>query len=391
MLQLALLLLGCALSRYLWTINRTVAGFILAFTLFGVASYTFFTFVATLSYHCPYQTPPSIITRVSVGYIVHSDSTFARSMRSLVTSLTGICSDSVENLRQIPRCLQSGARGVVGGFGRAVVSPQDSPGIPLAIVAAPVRIFEDIRIDWDGCKADTRCIAWILYSTTDSDVMYSAVRFATDTIWYPEIAGALSPHVLADLFFECLLDGRAIPHKLEHASAIGMALTSVLNIRLSLEPENEDLRELCERIDDKVRWVPPSESRFALVVTALKSVVEIPLPIPTGEILFTWWGLETTPEHLSTSCKLWLSRVTLQMLWRWRGVQHPTTALSYPVESICKRLMADGDQILPILNTNCVLTMAISLGLSVDIHDLYIPSNKCVPCPPSLWHSLIGS
>jgi len=32
-IQLVLLLPGCALSQYLWTISHTVAGFILAFTL----------------------------------------------------------------------------------------------------------------------------------------------------------------------------------------------------------------------------------------------------------------------------------------------------------------------------------------------------------------------
>ena len=58
MLQLALLLLGCALSRYLWTISRTVAGVITAVTLFGVTSYVFLTLAATLYYNCPYQTPP---------------------------------------------------------------------------------------------------------------------------------------------------------------------------------------------------------------------------------------------------------------------------------------------------------------------------------------------
>jgi len=47
-LQLDLLLLGCTLSLYPWTISRTVAGIILAFTLFGVTSYIFLTLAATL-------------------------------------------------------------------------------------------------------------------------------------------------------------------------------------------------------------------------------------------------------------------------------------------------------------------------------------------------------
>jgi len=81
--------------------------------------------------------------------------------------------------------------------------------MPLAVVAAPVRIHEEVFIDWDGYKIDTRCVAWLFYFSTESDVMYSAV----DAIWYPEIARALSPHIPAGLFFESLLDGRAVANK----------------------------------------------------------------------------------------------------------------------------------------------------------------------------------
>jgi len=114
-------------------------------------------------------------------------------------------------------------------FGHTTVPPQETPEISLTVMTAPVWISEEIVIDWDGCKTDTHCIAWLLCSSTNSDVIYSTVRFATDTIWYPEIARALSPHTLADLFFECLLDGRVVPDKLEHATSIGMALASILS------------------------------------------------------------------------------------------------------------------------------------------------------------------
>ena len=270
----------------------------------------------------------------------------------------------------------------MGGFGHTAVPLRETPEIPLAVVATPVQIFGEAHVDWDGCEADTRCIAWLLHSTTDINVIYSTVRFAADMIWYPEIAGALSPYIPVDLFFDCLVDGRVVSERLEHASAIGMALVSVLNIQLSVEPENKDLKELCEHISHRVQWVLSAEPTVALVVTTLKSVVQIPSPIPAGPPL-TWRTLESTPEHLSTSCKLWLSRVMLQMLWRWRRIQNPTTVLPFfPIAPICRRLMADGDQAFTIHKTNCVLAMAISLGLSVDMRDLYAPDKKYVPCPP---------
>jgi len=62
MLQFMLLLLGCALLRYLWSISLTLAGIIIAGTLFGVTSYVFLTHAATVYHNCPYQTPLSILT-----------------------------------------------------------------------------------------------------------------------------------------------------------------------------------------------------------------------------------------------------------------------------------------------------------------------------------------
>jgi len=78
MLQFALLLLGCALSRYLWTISRTVAGVVVAVTLFGITSYIFLSLAAILYYNCPYQTPPSILARTAIRYLTHSNATFVR-------------------------------------------------------------------------------------------------------------------------------------------------------------------------------------------------------------------------------------------------------------------------------------------------------------------------
>ena len=63
MLQVALLLLGCALSRYLWEINKTIASVVLGFTSFGVLFYLFIVIAGTTSISCPYQTPGAHILR----------------------------------------------------------------------------------------------------------------------------------------------------------------------------------------------------------------------------------------------------------------------------------------------------------------------------------------
>ena len=62
-LQIALLLLGCALSRYLWEINITVASVVLGVTLFGMILYLFVVVAGAASEGCPYQTPGARIFR----------------------------------------------------------------------------------------------------------------------------------------------------------------------------------------------------------------------------------------------------------------------------------------------------------------------------------------
>ena len=57
MLQAALLLLGCALSQYLWEINITVASVVLSVTCSGITLYVFLIAAGAVSESCPYQTP----------------------------------------------------------------------------------------------------------------------------------------------------------------------------------------------------------------------------------------------------------------------------------------------------------------------------------------------
>jgi len=369
MLQLALLLLGCALSHYLWTTSHAVAGVVITIMLFGVTSYIFLTSAAILYYNCPYQTPPSILTRTAIRYLMQSNTAFARLARSLITPFP-----SVKTIGRIIGKLRPGARSALKSLNCIPTGAEETEHIQLAVVMAPpTRIFEDVPIDLVVSKEDIRCISWVLYSTTDTDVIFSTVRFAADIIWYPEIVGALSPHTLVDLFFDCLVDGRVVPSKLEHASSIGMALSSLLSVHLIIEPKSQALKELCGRILS-VR-IPSPEPTFMLVTDVLRFVADT-----VGRPMFKSWELlESIPDHLSTTQKLWLSRVILQTLWRWRRILEPTRILRFPtMRPICQRFASSNDQTFPIPKTNCFLMMAISLGLQIDIRDLYAPNTEYV-------------
>ena len=63
MLQIALLLLACGLSRYMWSINTSVARVVISLTALGLLFYIGIVAAGTSSYECPFQTPASEVLR----------------------------------------------------------------------------------------------------------------------------------------------------------------------------------------------------------------------------------------------------------------------------------------------------------------------------------------
>ena len=62
-LQIALLPLTCGLSRYMWSVNTSVARVVISFTVLGVLFYLGIVVAGMSSYECPFQTPGSTALR----------------------------------------------------------------------------------------------------------------------------------------------------------------------------------------------------------------------------------------------------------------------------------------------------------------------------------------
>ena len=383
MLQLALLLLGSALSLYLWNISRTVAGVILAFALLGVTSYVSFTLAAILYDDCPYKTPPSIAIHILARYLSRSRFTFARSLRSLQS----LKKSATSFVKTLPGRLRTGVRKALQALGPVPDAPHmdniqladvhmDPPSDPLSKDISNLKIFFHPS-DWEVYKTDVRCISWTLTHITDIDVIFSTALFAADMIWYPMIANIVPPRVLEnfeDLFRKCLLGRRVIPDKLEHLNAIGLALASVLSIQLCMEREREVLEVLCRNIRDCTDWVS-SGPTFLPGVAVIRIVSQIPWDAWSDS--FRERGIfSSIPNHLSTAHRLCLSGTTLQTVWRWRRAD-PAAVLNFKgIDLFFKGLMANDNH--PTIKANCFLIMMISLKHQVpDIHDLFIPNDKC--------------
>ena len=101
MLQVALLLLGCALSRYLWEIDTTVATVILGFTTFGVLFYVFIVIAGVASESCPYQTPVANFLRHIPAAISYTPTLLHRSVQGTLRFIRTVLHRISYTLRRI--------------------------------------------------------------------------------------------------------------------------------------------------------------------------------------------------------------------------------------------------------------------------------------------------
>ena len=231
MLQAALLLLGCALSRYLWGINTAVASIVLGVTLFGIIFYTFIVVAGAASESCPYQTPGSITLRYvrpRVQRMLRSITPVAVSVASGVLPVLRNAFFDTETGKTIARIVGRHhpwwSRGNIIQFLKDMVL-----GVPRAfafdmitlLVALPVRVYRlssvmvvilvslarrvrgwlrgapsppEQVMDLDATALDFRCISWMLQTSLDKTIHLATFKHI---VTMTTLAGC-NPTLIAD-------------------------------------------------------------------------------------------------------------------------------------------------------------------------------------------------
>jgi len=179
MLQIALVLLGYALSNYLFFIDKTVASVLIGFTTFGLLFYCLIVSAATLSYNCPFQTPLSLVLRLLIRfdnghkkYLERTGKWFRRSF-------------PIKNKNR-PRPRSGDPYGLdrLGTFYGNRFG--DHIELPMANASEqPPPLFnKEIRWDWDGYVVDSDCIAWVFEMPMDMDLTMATARFISEITWH---------------------------------------------------------------------------------------------------------------------------------------------------------------------------------------------------------------
>ena len=247
MLQIALLLLACGLSRYTWSVNTSVGRVVISFTVLGFLFYIGIVIAGTSSYECPFQTPASSALRhlkdniLSPPKIISFISTIRNNSLSFISAarkssrilltlpsftsliyatwmdarevgrnlgdeaiillfrIDGSVRDAVERITQeIRRIRRGGILPITRDPNHQQPTPRSGPSL---LVRA--RNLEALRRQNTG---DARCVSWVLRNITDPEAIDSAIRLAGDIRWFEGDFTNNPPYNLIVSIFETCFD-----------------------------------------------------------------------------------------------------------------------------------------------------------------------------------------
>jgi len=150
-IQGSLALLGSALTRYLWEVDRTVSSVVIGFAIFGFILYMAIVVVSVLAFDCPFQTPVSLLVRSMIDTV----RLWRRGHPRRTTSDLTILAKGGLTVGTAP----------LHGLHRRVY-------------------YSSLSLAWErGYRFDARCISRMLVMSTDMDTIRLTMDFVQEVIW----------------------------------------------------------------------------------------------------------------------------------------------------------------------------------------------------------------
>ena len=226
MLQVALLLLGCALSRYLWGINVTVASVVIGVTSSGIALYIFILLAGAASESCPYQTPGSHALRYLAPKV-------QKILHSTPSTISSVVASAIRNTFRESKAIRTigihvehyhpwWTRGKIGPFlkdmvvelpralaidvyhlGRVMIRSLITSGSAIiwlftGFVRRAYNTSPTLQqaLDQQTIELDLRCILWMLRTSLDKAVRLSSLKHLVAMA----VLADFDPTLVADCF-----------------------------------------------------------------------------------------------------------------------------------------------------------------------------------------------
>ena len=257
MLQIALLLLACGLSRYVWSVDTSVARVVISFTALGILFYIWIVVAGTSSYECPFQTPVSIALRdlrdsattrrllaslsppniisliyaawvntwqglVSTSHRIYGITRYPLSWEVSLSPITSgirgtatwVRHKTITLLFQVCRTLGNAKQRLVQGiqrFRHPGLLPTTTGGVYHQSDASQnstgllVRVW-NLEARQKQNADNARCVCWVLRNITDPEAIDSAIRLAGSIRWFDGAPDHDPPFDLIVSIFEACFD-----------------------------------------------------------------------------------------------------------------------------------------------------------------------------------------
>jgi len=349
MLQASLLLLGYALSNYLFIINRVVASVIIGFAGFGLLFYLLITSAATFSYNCPFQTPLSLI----IHFLIHFDDKHKKYLRR-----TGKWFNHVFSCKkwrwQVPK--QGGA-----GVPHAYDFNDTSDHIELFIPnpsTQPTMLFNK-ETDWEDYVLDSDCIIWMFDMCIDVDVIMAIMKFIPEVVWHAGIHTTPLQR-LYDTMFECFDHSSGcpivIPKFRDKAYLAAKALLHLILQRKCIGKEHA--AGVFESISSKHLPLAPESYDGDSDLTSTLGIIDCVFGHPKS---INWQDFSFTTVH-----HVWMGHILLYHAWD--VLQHcqslPDEIKQFITHSFCL------DSPPASIIADCLFIISLTLGIPLHRDDL---------------------
>ena len=346
-LQCALVLLGFALSRYLWVVNTSVSSVVMGFLCFGFLFYLFITTASVFSFDCPFQTPFSLLIRFVVGLSVPHWRNFLRTIVSMKQPFQlGILQARFD----LPLSMDDDNGGHEPEPG--ITSPSSS--------ITPLFIQEK---DLEGNELDARCIDRLFDMSTDVDVIISIVDFIPEILWHGGIKRVPLKRIY-NILIDCFDFSGAHPVVVPKLRDIAYLSARAF---VHVELQRRCITQLEEQ--DRDSWTALCAGHHSLystdydtdpdLATALY-LVDMTLGHDVG---FSWKDPEITPPHCA-----WMSHVFVYRTWHEGQV-------SEVVIDFIKDLFQYGEPS-DVVITDCFIIIGLMIGVNFHVNDITVKGKR---------------
>jgi len=352
MLQVALLLLGYALSSYLFSINRVVASVVIGFTTFGLLFYFLIVSAATLSYNCPFQTPLSLILR----FLIRFDGEHKKYLNR-----SGECFRRVYSWTKGRLTPKSGGSCGLGGFG---TSNENSFGnhIELGMTcpsSQPAPIFKQ-KSDLDGYVLDSNCIAWMLEMPAGTDAATVIARFIPEIVWHADVQ-AVPLERLYETVLECFDHSKPAFRDRAYLSTKALLHMGIQRKCIGDESENAAFRSIMNRHKIMGYRRSKGDSDLESTLGIIDRVFGSFGPMDWHHFSFT------VPHHT------WMGHILLYRAWYVlrEGESLPRDIMEF----IHHFLRLEHTPPTPII-ADCLFIVGLALGINLHIDDLSVSDKR---------------